>query len=74
YKTRNKRMIKADVCDTSDVAYKKMNGNEMAYVLVNYVTSEGNDYQDTYQKFALRKNSEGRWKILAFQLSDKDGL
>ncbi len=71
---RKKRMVKADVCDSADVAYKKLNGREMAYVLVNYLVSEGGDYQDTYQKFALRKNSEGRWKIVAFTLSDEDGM
>ena len=66
--------VKADVCDTNDVTYKKLNGDEMAYVLATYVVSEGNDYQTTYQKYALRKSDEGRWKILAFELSDEDGI
>ncbi len=70
---RKKRMVVADVCDTGDVVYKRLGGNEMAYCLVHYLVSEGNSYLDTYQKFALRKNSEGRWKILAFELSDEDG-
>lgn len=74
FHTRGKKMIKADVCDTNDVAYKRLNGNEMAYVLVNYMISEGNEYQDTYQKFALRKNPQGRWKIIAFELSTEDGI
>ena len=74
FHTRGKKMIKADVCDTNEVAYKRLNGDELAYVLVNFMISEGNDYQDTYQKFALRKNSEGRWKILAFELSNEDGI
>ena len=74
YKTRGKKMVKAEVADTSDVAYKKLHGDEMAYVLVNYVTSEGNDYQTTYQKYALRKSNAGRWKIVAFELSDEDGI
>ncbi len=74
YKTRGKKMLKAEVCDTGDVEYKKQDGRQMAYVLVNYVVSEGSDYQTTYQKYALRKDENGLWKILAFELSDEDGL
>lgn len=74
YATRKKKMVKADVADTNDVVYKKLNGDEMAYVLATYVVSEGSDYQTTYQKYALRKSNEGRWKIVAFELSDEDGI
>ena len=74
FRVRKKKMLKTDVCDSSDVEYKKLNGNQMAYVLVNYMVSEGNDYQDTYQKYALRKGGDGRWKILAFELSNEDGI
>lgn len=74
YKKRGKKMIKAEVADTGDVDYRKLNGYEMAYVLTNYVTSEGNDYQTVYQKYALRKDNNGNWKILGFEKSDEDGL
>ncbi len=73
YKNRGKKMLKAEVCDTSDVVYQKVNNSDMAYVLTNYVTSEGSEYQTVYQKYALRKDAEGCWKIVAFELSDEDG-
>ena len=74
YKSRGKKMLKAEVADTGDVDYKKSNGDELAYVLTNYVTSEGNEYQNVYQKYVLRKDKDGNWKILGFERSDEDGL
>ncbi|MBQ7677160.1 MAG: hypothetical protein IJT32_02885 [Lachnospiraceae bacterium] len=73
FRERKKRIVTTDVCDTSDVIYKKMNGDDMAYVLAYYFISEGSDYQATYQKYALRKDDFGNYKILAFQLSDENG-
>ena len=73
YRNRGKKMLKSDVCDTSDVEYREVNGDDMAYVLCNYVTSEGSEYQNVYQKYALRRDAEGQWKIIAFELSDEDG-
>ena len=73
FHARNKKMVTTDVCDTSDVVYKKMGGNDMAYVLAYYFVSEGSDYQQTYQKYALRKDKSGNYKILAFTLSDQNG-
>ena len=73
FRERKKKIVTTDVCDTSDVIYKKMNGDDMAYVLAYYFISEGSDYQATYQKYALRKDDFGNYKILAFQLSDENG-
>ncbi len=73
YKDRNKKMVTTNVCDTSDVTYKKLNGNDMAYVLAYYFVSEGSSSQQTYQKYALRKDDIGNYKILAFELSDANG-
>ena len=73
FKLHEKKMLKADVCDASDVIYKKVRGRHLSYVLVTYVISEGNDYQTTYQKYILRQDEKGRWKVLTFGLSDEDG-
>lgn len=70
---RNKRMVSTDVCDTSDVIYKTLGKDEMSYVVAYYFISEGSDYQQTYQKYALRKSKDGEWKILAFELTDENG-
>ena len=45
----------------------------MAYVQVHYFMAEGSDYENTYQKFALRKDQDGNYKIIAFELTDEDG-
>ncbi len=73
YRVRNKKMVSTDVCDTSDVTYKKVDGDNMAYVLAYYFTSEGSDYQRVYQKYALREDMFGNYKIIAFRLSDENG-
>ncbi len=73
YRERNKKMVSADVCDTSDVTYKKVNGDNMAYVLAYYFTSEATEYQRVYQKYALREDVLGNYKIIAFKLSDENG-
>lgn len=73
FKERNKKIVTTDVCDTSDVIYKKRNGDDMAYVLAYYYITEGSEGQVTYQKYALRKDDFGNYKILAFELSDENG-
>lgn len=73
YKERNKKMVQADVADTNDIVYKQLDGDDMAYVDARYFTSEGSSYQNTYQKYALRKDGAGKWKIIAFELTDEDG-
>ncbi len=73
YRKRNKKMVSTNVCDTSDVTYKKVNGDKMAYVLAYYFTTEGTEYQQVYQKYALREDMLGNYKIIAFQLSDENG-
>ena len=73
YKQRSRKIVSTEVCDTNDVVYKKRRGDSMAYVQTHYFIAEGSDYENTYQKYALRKDDNGRWKILAFQLTDEDG-
>ncbi len=73
FRTRNKKVVNTDVCNTSDVVYKTLGKDEMAYVICYYFISEGSEYQRTYQRYALRKDKEGKWKILAFELTDAEG-
>ena len=73
FHARNKRMVNTDVCDTSDVTYRKLNGNDMAYVIAYYFISEGSDYQRTYQRYALRRDDIGNYRIIAFELTNENG-
>ncbi|MCR4673981.1 MAG: hypothetical protein K5675_03140 [Lachnospiraceae bacterium] len=73
YKNREKKIVTIEVCSTSDVEYKDRDDGDYAYVLVYYFIKEGSNFQKTYQKFALRKDDGGKWKIIAMQLTDADG-
>ena len=73
YSARERYIINTDVSDTYDVAYKKIDGDEIAYVVAYYFMKDGSGYTSTYQKYALRQDDADNWKILGFEMCDKDG-
>ncbi len=73
YKDRGREIKQSSVQSSGDVEYKTIKDRDYAYVIAYYFTKEGSTYTRTYQKFALRKDEMGKWKILAFQLTDEDG-
>ncbi len=73
YKDRGREIRQSSVQSSGDVEYKTIKDRDYAYVIAYYFTKEGSTYTRTYQKFALRKDEMGKWKILAFELTDEDG-
>ncbi len=69
---RKRSMVSSEVCDSADVQYKTVNGYDCAYVYAYYFGKEGNNFTRTYQKFCLRKDKDGRWKILTFEKVPKE--
>lgn len=74
YKNRKKVIISSSVCDTDEVTYATVNGDEVAYVNAYYFTREGSSYARTYQDYCLRKDASGHWRILTFRLSTEDHI
>lgn len=72
YKNRNRYIVSTEVSNTQDVKYETINGDECAFVSSYYFVREGSGYSRTYMDFCLRKDAEGKWKILTYQLSDED--
>ncbi len=72
YKNRKARIAQSKVCSSNDVVYNKYNGYDIAYVWAYYFSKEGNDFTKTYQQYCLRKDKNGKWKILTWQLVDGD--
>lgn len=72
YKDMNKTIVKSDVADSNDVLYiddekeGTDNVDELAYVDATYFVNTNGDFAYTYQQFVLRKDEDGRWKILVF--------
>ena len=52
--------------DSNDVNYQTIDGDECAYVTASYFISEGKEYDRTNQMYVLRKDENGKWKILVF--------
>ena len=73
YKSHNRKIVSIDVADTANVEYVSAGGKDYAYVQVYYFLKEGSNFQNTYQKYCLRKDDSGKWKILAIELTDAQG-
>ena len=72
YHERNRVIVSTEVSSTSEVEYKTVNGSECAFLSSYYFVREGSSYDRTYEDFCLRKDKDGKWKILTFKLSPKD--
>lgn len=66
YEKELKSISQFNVCDSNDVLYKTVDGDEVAYVSTSYFIKEDKNYVKTYQTFVLRKDKDERWKILVF--------
>ena len=72
YKTRDKIIVQSSVSDSNDITYATVDGEYCAYVDAYYFSREASDYSRTYEEFVLRRDDEGRWKILSFRLTEGD--
>ena len=66
YEQRERYIAQSDVCDSQDVLYKTIDGDEIAYVNASYFVREGSTYDKSYQQYVLRQDAQDRWKILVF--------
>ena len=72
YKNASKTIKSANVCDSNDIVYKTIDGDECAYVSTSYFINEDKQYDYTYQTSVLRKDDAGEWKILVFYQTQGD--
>ena len=67
FRSDDKVMIQANVCDSNEVEYIDVDGASGALVEASYFMKEGSkEFSRTYQQFLLRKDDSGNWKILGF--------
>lgn len=68
-----KRVVTSYVLeDSNSVDYYTENGQEYASISVKYYLNDKNGYGKTYEDFMLRKDGEGRWKIVGWQVTSAD--
>ncbi len=72
YEEKDKKIVSSDVCDSNDVHFQKIDGDECAYVTASYFIDEAKSYSRTYQMYVLRKDEDGNWKILVFYQVEGD--
>ncbi len=66
YHEKSKVIASTSVCDSNDVKYQTIDGDECAYVTASYFINENKQFSRTYQTYVLRKDEDGKWKILVF--------
>lgn len=72
YKDNSARILQTSVCDTSEVEYGEIDKRKCAFVRATYFIRQGkSDFSKTYQKYLLRQDADGKWKILAYGLTDR---
>ena len=67
FRTDEKVMIQANVCDSNEVDYIDVDGASGALLESSYFVKKGTkEFSRTYQQFLLRKDKNGNWRILGF--------
>lgn len=71
---KEKKTISNYVVDKdSSIEEKKVKGKEYASAVVSYLVKDEKGYSKTFEQFVLRKDTEGKWKILGWKLvADKE--
>lgn len=72
YRENSRTIMKSSVCDSNDVNYQTVDGDECAYVTASYFINEKKTYNRTKQMYVLRKDEDGNWKILVFYQIEGD--
>lgn len=75
YKAANRIVADYIIENNSYIDYISYEGNDYAKVDVTYFLHEGKSVIKTYEKFTMRKDDNGRWKILFWEVgkaSDMD--
>lgn len=71
------RIVTDYVLESSDsIEYYTQEGQDYATISVKYFLRDKDGYGKTYEDFLLRKDGDGRWKIVGWQItpaSEQDG-
>ncbi len=70
YRARKRTINNASVCDTNEVEETVIDGRECAYVTSSYFVRDTEGFSKSSQRYVLRKDEDGNWKILAFELQE----
>ena len=72
YHDKSKKIESSSVCGSDEVKYQKIDGDDCAYVTASYFVDENKSFTRTNQTYVLRKDNDGKWKILVFYQTEGD--
>lgn len=70
YSKKKKKVVNYAIQDVDDVKTYLYEGRENAKLLVSFSVKENNEWKKVNEEFVVRKDEEGRWKILGWQATD----
>jgi hypothetical protein len=74
YHSKNRYISDYKVDSSTNIQYKTIDGKSYAIATVLYYMREGNNLTNVYHSYKLRKDDDGRWKILYWELSSSKQL
>ena len=72
YRSVNRYVSDYVVDESENVVYKTFEGRKYAHLNVNYMIRQGAELTSSNTRYMLRQDSEGRWKILYWELEDSN--
>ncbi len=73
YREENKKILNWSVSKTSEIKYETVGKQKYAYVDASYFLNGKKMFGFAYQTYMLRKDADGKWKILAFYETEGKG-
>lgn len=74
YKNEKRSIISYIAGDNDSVEYSTVDKVKYATILSDYTVKSGAVYEKSVEKFLLREDTEGRWKIVGWTLEKKEPL
>lgn len=72
YEEKQKQIINYTIGEPEDVEYGDLDGAEVALVAASYRIRVKKDLDDIKEEYFLRKDEDGRWKIVGWQLQNSN--
>lgn len=70
YRKKSRTINSASVCDSNEVEQITIAGVDYAYVTSSYFVRDKDGFSRSVQKYVLREQEDGTWRILAFELDE----
>lgn len=69
YRGLNRYIADFEIANSSLITYKKLHNKDYAIVPMKYILRQGKESVSAYHSFKLRKDENGKWKILYWEAS-----